>query len=163
MRKRSTGLLPFSAESGGERVICPDRAGLEKIEIGDPKGGKNGWIRCTARGMLIAGTFKGTSQIRETQAVQGVRALLKEVPLSPPLISKGPWTQGLFCFYGLRYPPAYPFTCKDRFCTICCRTRPCASDCIQSARRPMRIERGKRPALISPQIKVVSIPVIWLT
>lgn len=84
MRKRSTGLLPFSAESGGERVICPDRAGLEKIEIGDPKGGKNGWIRCTARGMLIAGTFKGTSQIRETQAVQGVRALLKEVPLSPP-------------------------------------------------------------------------------
>jgi len=84
MRKRSTGLLPFSAESGGERVICPDRAGLEKIEIGDPKGGKNGWIRCTARGMLIVGTFKGTSQIRETQAVQGVRALLKEVPLSPP-------------------------------------------------------------------------------
>ncbi|WP_099481000.1 hypothetical protein [Stenotrophomonas maltophilia] len=88
MRKRSTGLLPFSAESGGERVICPDRAGLEKIEIGDPKGGKNGWIRCTARGMLIAGTFKGTSQIRETQAVQGVRALLKEVPLSPPVTSK---------------------------------------------------------------------------
>ncbi len=97
MRKRSTGLLPFSAESGGERVICPDRAGLEKIEIGDPKGGKNGWIRCTARGMLIAGTFKGTSQIRETQAVQGVRALLKEVPLSPPEFSKSPWKQGFFC------------------------------------------------------------------
>ncbi|HID8535878.1 TPA: hypothetical protein ACXIMI_000972 [Stenotrophomonas maltophilia] len=101
MRKRSTGLLPFSAESGGERVICPDRAGLEKIEIGDPKGGKNGWIRCTARGMLIVGTFKGTSQIRETQAVQGVRALLKEVPLSPPVVSKSPWKQGLFVFLAL--------------------------------------------------------------
>ncbi len=100
MRKRSTGLLPFSAESGGERVICPDRAGLEKIEIGDPKGGKNGWIRCTARGMLIAGTFKGTSQIRETQAVQGVRALLKEVPLSPPGFQKAPRDRGLFVFSG---------------------------------------------------------------
>lgn len=100
MRKRSTGLLPFSAESGGERVICPDRAGLEKIEIGDPKGGKNGWIRCTARGMLIAGTFQGTSQIGETQAAQGVRALLKEVPLSPPIISKSFWKQGLFRFQG---------------------------------------------------------------
>lgn len=98
MRKRSTGLLPFSAESGGERVICPDRAGLEKIEIGDPKGGKNGWIRCTARGMLIAGTFKGTSQIRETQAVQGVRALLKEVPLSPPGFQKAPRDRGLLAF-----------------------------------------------------------------
>ncbi len=98
MRKRSTGLLPFSAESGGERVICPDRAGLEKIENGDPKGGKNGWIRCTARGMLIAGTFKGTSQIRETQAVQGVRALLKEVPLSPPRSSEEPLEAGAFLF-----------------------------------------------------------------
>lgn len=96
MRKRSTGLLPFSAESGGERVICPDRAGLEKIEIGDPKGGKNGWIRCTARGMLIVGTFKGTSQIRETQAVQGVRALLKEVPLSPPELKKPLFFSGAF-------------------------------------------------------------------
>lgn len=99
MRKRSTGLLPFSAESGGERVICPDRAGLEKIEIGDPKGGKNGWIRCTARGMLIAGTFKGTSQIRETQAVQGVRALLKEVPLSPPRGSEEPLETGALLFF----------------------------------------------------------------
>lgn len=84
MRKRSTGLLPFSAESEGERVICPDRAGSEGIEIDAPKGGKNGWIRCTARGMLVAGTFQGTSQIGETQAAQGGRALLKEVPLSPP-------------------------------------------------------------------------------
>jgi len=57
MRKRSTGLLALSAESGGERVISPDRAGLERVEIGAPKGGKNGWIRCTAKGMLIAGTF----------------------------------------------------------------------------------------------------------
>lgn len=71
MRKRSTGLLPFSAESEGERVICPDRAGSEGIEIDAPKGGKNGWIRCTARGMLVAGTFQGTSQIGETQAAQG--------------------------------------------------------------------------------------------
>lgn len=100
MRKRSTGLLPFSAESEGERVICPDRAGSEGIEIDAPKGGKNGWIRCTARGMLVAGTFQGTSQIGETQAAQGVRALLKEVPLSPPAVSKSPWKQGLFCFYG---------------------------------------------------------------
>ena len=109
MRKRSTGLLPFSAESGGERVICPDRAGLEKIEIGDPKGGKNGWIRCTARGMLIAGTFKGTSQIRETQAVQGVRALLKEVPLSPPIMHKSLiLNMNLWCFLmgGGRYAEA---------------------------------------------------------
>lgn len=98
MRKRSTGLLPFSAESGGERVICPDRAGLEKIEIGDPKGGKNGWIRCTARAMLIVGTFKGTSQIRETQAVQGVRALLKEVPLSPPIAFEPSILDGDPCF-----------------------------------------------------------------
>ncbi len=131
MRKRSTGLLPFSAESGGERVICPDRAGLEKIEIGDPKGGKNGWIRCTARGMLIAGTFKGTSQIRETQAVQGVRALLKEVPLSPPIAQKSPWKQGLF----------FASSMRDFL-----RTQHCTSDWIHRARRPMR----KRPALISP-------------
>ncbi|MDH0549506.1 MULTISPECIES: hypothetical protein [Stenotrophomonas] len=101
MRKRSTGLLPFSAESEGERVICPDRAGLEGIENGASKGGKNGWIRCTARGMLVAGTFQGTSQIGETQAAQGVRALLKEVPLSPPVVSKSPWKQGLFCFFRL--------------------------------------------------------------
>jgi len=39
MRKRSTGLLPFSAESEGERVICPDRAGSEGIEIDAPKAG----------------------------------------------------------------------------------------------------------------------------
>lgn len=84
MRKRSTGLFPFSAESWGERVICPDRAGLERIGAGAPKGDKNGWIRCTARGMLTAGTFQGTPQIGETQAAQGERALLKEVPLSPP-------------------------------------------------------------------------------
>lgn len=98
MRKRSTGLLPFSAESGGKRVICPDRAGSEGIEIDAPKGCKNGWIRCTARGMLVAGTFQGTSQMGETQAAQGVRALLKEVPLSPPEFSRSPWKQGLFCF-----------------------------------------------------------------
>ena len=97
MRKRSTGLLPFSAESEGERVICPDRAGSEGIEIDAPKGCKNGWIRCTARGMLVAGTFQGTSQMGETQAAQGVRALLKEVPLSPPEFSRSPWKQGLFC------------------------------------------------------------------
>ncbi|MBA0280742.1 hypothetical protein D7Y44_10575 [Stenotrophomonas maltophilia] len=84
MRKQSTGLLPFSAESGGERVISPDRAGLETVKIGASKGGKKGWIRCTARGMLAAGTFQGTSQIGETQAAQEGRALLKEVPLSPP-------------------------------------------------------------------------------
>lgn len=97
MRKRSTGLLPFSAESEGERVICPDRAGSEGIEIDAPKGGKNGWIRCTARGMLVAGTFQGTSQIGETQAAQGGRALLKEVPLSPPRQCLRRCLQRLFC------------------------------------------------------------------
>lgn len=100
MRKRSTGLLPFSAESGGERVICPDRAGLEGIEIGTSKGGENGWIRCTARSMLVAGTFQGTSQMGETQAAQGGRALLKEVPLSPPGFQKAPSDRGLFVFSG---------------------------------------------------------------
>ncbi|HAL24084.1 MAG TPA: hypothetical protein DCP40_15395 [Stenotrophomonas sp.] len=98
MRKRSTGLLPFSAESGGERVICPDRAGLEGIEIGTSKGGENGWIRCTARSMLVAGTFQGTSQMGETQAAQGGRALLKEVPLSPPEYLESLWKQG-FLFW----------------------------------------------------------------
>ncbi len=97
MRKRSTGLLPFSAESEGERVICPDRAGSEGIEIDAPKGGKNGWIRCTARGMLVAGTFQGTSQIGETQAAQGGRALLKEVPLSPPNRELSSWISRAIC------------------------------------------------------------------
>lgn len=106
MRKRSTGLLPFSAESGGERVICPDRAGLEGIEIGTSKGGENGWIRCTARSMLVAGTFQGTSQMGETQAAQGGRALLKEVPLSPPVDSKSPWIQGLFRLVSPRHRSA---------------------------------------------------------
>ncbi len=106
MRKRSTGLLPFSAESEGERVICPDRAGSEGIEIDAPKGGKNGWIRCTARGMLVAGTFQGTSQIGETQAAQGGRALLKEVPLSPPFLVKSPCIQGLFRFFSPSPRPA---------------------------------------------------------
>ena len=70
MRKRSTGLLPFSAESEGERVICPDRAGSEGSRLTLPRAAKR-LDPLHRKGMLVAGTFQGTSQIGETQAAQG--------------------------------------------------------------------------------------------
>lgn len=43
---------------------------------------------------------------------EGLNLPWVRIPLSPPVVSKSPWEQGLFCFYSLRYPPVYPSTCK---------------------------------------------------